>query len=189
VTTDLTTSRLLLRPFRLKDWPAIHAYASDPAATRYVPFGPNTTDETIEFVEQSVAEWAKPVMSAFRFVITLRDSGEVIGACNITRIPEQDDQATVGYFLNPQRWGNGYATEAVEALIGFGFETAQLAKLIAWCDAENVASWRVMEKSGMRRMRLETRAKYIKDRWWDVLWYEITRSEWERKQPRPDAAP
>ena len=86
----------------------------------------------------------------------------------------------VGWVVNPAYQGNGYATEAAYALLKYGFETLQAHRVIATCQPENPASYRVMEKIGMRREgHFQQCIHRGGDLWWDEYFYAILATEFE----------
>lgn len=88
-------------------------------------------------------------------------------------------QAELGWALDPERQGCGYATEAVEALIRLCFEDLGLRRVTANCFADNETSWRLMERLGMRR-ELHTRRESLhrSGQWLDGLGYALLADEW-----------
>jgi RimJ/RimL family protein N-acetyltransferase len=87
-------------------------------------------------------------------------------------------QASIGYEIAPRYWGKGYATEAARAMVAFGFGELRLHRIWARCVADNVASYRVLEKVGMRREGCLREEEWIKGRWRDTLVYGILDHEW-----------
>ena len=87
-----------------------------------------------------------------------------------------------GYCLNRDYWGHGYATEAAQAVISFGFEQLGLHRIFAICDPCNVASWRVLARAGMRREGHLLEDRWQKGQWRDSYLYAILEREWERVQ-------
>lgn len=75
-------------------------------------------------------------------------------------------------------WGLGYASEAARAMLAFGFNEIELHRIWAQCNAENQASWRVLEKLGMRLEGRLRQDDFFKGRWWDDLIYAILENEW-----------
>ncbi|MFC4064807.1 GNAT family N-acetyltransferase [Actinoplanes subglobosus] len=141
--TELTTDRLLLRPFRSGDVPAVHAYAGDPEVVRYMEWGPNTLAETEAFVAEAV----RPAPGVHLFAIDL--AGTVIGAVQLRVTSEAHARAEMGYTLARSAWGEGYATEAATAVVTYGFDRLSMHRVAATCDPANVASRRVLEKAGL----------------------------------------
>ena len=146
----LQTERLVLRPFEHTDAPAFHAYMSDPDAMRLTSMLPISLELAQEIVDRIVASQVGTAAPPTSFAIALQSGGPLIGNCRLGRDEDEREVADVAYFLNPRHWRQGYATEAVRALIDYGFERLGLRRVYAVCVPENVASRRVMEKVGMR---------------------------------------
>ena len=141
----ITTPRLLLRYFVEQDYTALHAYLSNPVIYKYEPGAPITLEEARKLATQrsrSTDFWA----------VVLCSSGQLIGHLYFQQTePEEFLTWELGYIFNPQFQNQGYASEASSALIHHGFETMGIHRVMAHCNPENIASWRVMEKIGMRR--------------------------------------
>lgn len=85
----------------------------------------------------------------------------------------------IGWAFHPVYHGQGYASEAAQALLDYGFRTMDLHRVIATCQPENPASARVMEKIGMRREGFFRQCIYRgADEWWDEWFYAILHHEW-----------
>jgi len=92
-------------------------------------------------------------------------------------------QAELGWVIDPAHAGKGYATEAAGALLRVCFEDLGLRRVTAQCFADNVASWRLMEKLGMRReSHLVRESLHRSGAWLDGLAYAILREEWQDQQ-------
>lgn len=93
-------------------------------------------------------------------------------------------QAELGWVLDPAYAGRGLATEAVAALLRICFEDLRLRRVVAHCFADNDASWRLMERLGMRR-EMHTRAESLhRSRGWlDGMSYGLLAEEWRAAQP------
>ena len=146
----LQTARLVLRPYTLSDVADLVrlAGAREVAATTLRIPHPYTEQAAVDFVAASKAE-ADTGLCA-RFAITLRDTCEFCGGVGL-RIEADHQRAELGYWLGVPYWGRGYATEAAQAVVRYGFETVGLRRIYASYIPENVASGRVLEKIGMRR--------------------------------------
>jgi [ribosomal protein S5]-alanine N-acetyltransferase len=79
-----------------------------------------------------------------------RATGKPVGFHLLNHI-QGEEELQVGYSLAPEYWGRGYATEMCVALLRYGFATLRLPRLVGITDHANVASQRVLEKSGLRR--------------------------------------
>ncbi len=88
-------------------------------------------------------------------------------------------QAELGWCLDPDYAGHGYATEAVDALIQICFQQLELRRATAQCFADNVASWRLMERVGMRReVHTVRESLHRSGQWLDGLGYALLADEW-----------
>jgi len=147
----LETPRLVLRELALEDAPAVQEWAADLEVARYMPWGPNTPEQTEAFLRAAVpTRWEKP-RRTFELGIELRASGRLAGACGIRIRSPEDRIADVGYTLRRDAWGQGLATEAARALVEFGFRTLGMHRIWATCHVDNARSARVLEKAGIRR--------------------------------------
>ena len=180
---DITieTDRLILREFREEDWKEIHHYSSDEDVIRFMPWGPNTEEDTRNFVGRALREKGKVPRKEYHLVVTEKSTGRLIGAVEITLGGHDDLQGMIGYCYSKRAWGQGYATEAAGALIKFGFEKLNLHRICAYCDVFNIASQRVLEKNGMRREGCFRKNSFIRGEWRDNYQYAILREEWEEK--------
>ena len=88
-------------------------------------------------------------------------------------------EAELGWVLDPALTGHGYATEAVRELLRHCFEDLGLHRVTANCFLENDASWRLMERIGMRReLHTLRESLHRSGRWLDGLGYAILDDEW-----------
>ncbi len=176
----IETERLILREFRRDDREKVHEYAVDPEVYHYMPWGPNSEDETSAFVERAIASRHRDPRLHFELAITLRETGRLIGGSGIRAADESFRAADMGYCLRRDAWGKGLATEAAAGLIGFGFEQLRVHRIWATCDTRNVRSARVLEKAGMElegTMRDDT---WLRGQWRSSRLYSILESEWSR---------
>jgi RimJ/RimL family protein N-acetyltransferase len=163
----LTTARLVLRPFVPEDAPEVRrlAGAAEVAATTLVIPHP--------YPEGAAETWIGGHAEAFDrrrqvdLAITLRDGGALVGAIGL--VPDSRlETAELGYWIAVGHWGRGYATEAVCAVIPYGFATLGLHRIQAQHFLGNPASGRVMEKAGMRYEGIRRGAVRKGDRFEDV---------------------
>jgi len=176
----LLTSRLALREFTDQDLPWIHAYASDPFTTQYMSWGPNTLEETQNFLGHCLSSQRTEPRTDYEWAITL-SSGESIGGCGIGITNISARQGYLGYILARQYWGQGYGTEAARAVVEFGFIHLRLHRIWADCDVDNRASVHILEKVGMSREGRLRHHRWKGGSWRDSFVYAILEEEWEAK--------
>lgn len=178
---ELTTSRLHLREFTFDDWTAVLAYQQDPRYLRYYEWTERTIADAQAFVRMFLDFQSDQPRTKFQLAVILKTTGQLIGNCGLRLQSDSAVEADIGYELSPDYWGQGYATEAAQAMVKWGFSTFKLHRISAHCLADNVGSARVLEKVGMT---LEGRLREnmgFKNRYWDTLLYAILVDEW-RKQ-------
>ena len=179
----LETQRLWLREMRESDFSAVHSYASTSENTVFMPWGPNTEEQTRAFLSLAAAEANRQPCVNYQYAVTLKSTGRLIGGCSLAL---SGDEAELGWVLSLAEWNQGYGTEIGKALLKFGFDELNLHRIIARCDAENIASYRVMEKIGMLRegLFLESRPgrKGGGQAYGDTLSYAILKSDWDAQK-------
>jgi ribosomal-protein-alanine N-acetyltransferase len=144
----LETERLELRSATPADAPHLQALYSSPEVLRYLPpFPPISLEQAARAIERRVKMEAE--LGYAPFMIVRKDGDEFIGSGGVVPVKETSDVEIAYHFL-PSAWGKGYATEAATAILAFGFENARLNEIIGLAYPDNVASWRVLEKVGMR---------------------------------------
>ena len=178
------TDRLTLRPCTVEDLPVLYEIRKRPEVSEWLPTLPTDRDA---FVER--------LADPDRLSVTLAleeghgDDATIIGDLylNITspwaqvEVADQakDTQAEIGWVVAPERAGRGIGTEAAEALLRICFDHLGLRRVVALCFTDNVASWRVMEKLGMRREEHNVaESLHRSGRWLDGYGYAILAHEW-----------
>ena len=177
---ELDTLRLRLRPFTLHDHAAHASIYSDPAVMQYMPRGPLTPAEAQEasfaVLTQFVAHWDRHAFGVW--AVTEKTTGTLLGQCGLRFLPELQE-VEVLYLLARAHWGQGLASEAARAALAYGFDQANLERIIALTKPANTASRRVMEKLGMQYEK-PLRIFHL-----DAVYYAITRHAWQRRPTEP----
>jgi RimJ/RimL family protein N-acetyltransferase len=169
----IKTKRLMLREIKNGDFEELHSFGSLPKVCRYVVFGPNTETDTRNYVKYAQMQNRKKPRSQYRLAIIQMETGRLIGDCNIIIANPADREAHIGYALHPDFWNQGYATESVKGLIQYAFKQLSLHRIYATCDTKNLASKRVLEKSGMKYEGTFRKDKFQKGKWRDTHQFAI----------------
>jgi [ribosomal protein S5]-alanine N-acetyltransferase len=145
---ETLTTRLVLRPPTAADAASIFGrYASDPEVTRFLGWPRHeSVAETEAFVRFSAEEWVR--WPAGPYLIWSRSDGRLLGGTGLAF--EEPKRAVTGYVLAKDAWGQGYATEALRAIVDVARQVG-VTRLYALCHPEHRASWRVLEKCGFAR--------------------------------------
>ena len=148
---ELETARLRLRRWREDDREPFAAINADPRVMEFflAPMTSAQSDELIERIEEGFEEHGFGL-----WALEVRESNELIGFTGLS-VPEFEAHFTpaveVGWRLAAPAWGQGYATEAARAALGFGFDRAGLEEAVSFTSAGNRRSRAVMERIGMSR--------------------------------------
>ncbi|MBU6405023.1 MAG: GNAT family N-acetyltransferase, partial [Proteobacteria bacterium] len=149
-TIAIVTPTLLLRPFRRGDAVCFAAAVRESAASvgRWMPWP--RADYTPQMALAWFAECAaqRRAETAHAFGIFSRDGRELLGGAGLNRIDAQHRSANLGYWVRHTREGQGIATQAARALLDFGFDTLQLARIEIVTAQGNAASAAVARKAG-----------------------------------------
>ncbi len=170
----LNTSRLILRLISKSDLSKIHELHSMPEIDQYNTLGiPKNIGETRKIVEGWIAQNTEEKQTHFTFKVELKDADEFIGLIAINLGKPKFKNAEIWYKFHSSFWGKGFATEAVNKILDFGFDELQLHRIGAGCAVNNLASIRVLEKLGMTREGRKRQVLPLKDGWSDNFEYAI----------------
>lgn len=167
----LKTERLLIRNFNEEDWVSLYEYTSNPEVMEYMPTGVLNEAETMQLVSNNLADRAE------KFAIILKEENILIGHIEFFKY-FGEHTFEIGWVFNPKYCNKGFATEAAKAFLDYGFKELKLHRIIATCQPENVPSYRVMEKIGMRREGFFKKCIPHGDTWWDEYYYAVLSEEY-----------
>jgi ribosomal-protein-alanine N-acetyltransferase len=152
VTLTLETDRLLIRDWEEDDAEAAQEiYGSAEVAQWLSPAIEKVTDEaTMRAILQAWIE-AQPnfVVPAGRFAVVRKEDNEVIGGLLIRLLPPYEEDLEIGWQFRPSAWGNGYASEASKALMGWAFSTGDVDELFAVARPNNKRAIGTAQRLGM----------------------------------------
>ncbi len=144
----LETERLILRRILRRDVDDMYEYSRLPLVTQYLLWEPHPNRRHTEnYVEYLQTEYR--MGKYHEFAVVLKSIDKMIGTCGFVSFDKENNAAEVGYVLNPAFHNCGYATEALHAVLAYGFDTLRLHRVTAKYMLENRRSRRVMEKCGM----------------------------------------
>ncbi len=175
---SLETARLRLRPWTFDDAPVLQRLAGRREIADTMISTPHP------YTEQQAREWIAGHAAAFtqgkavHFAIQLKDTAQLIGAAELRAIDTEHAHAELSAWIGVEWWGQGFASEAARAVVGFGFQDLNLNRIHAYHMVRNPASGRVLEKIGMRR---EGVLRQCVQKWGvfeDVVLMAILRQDW-----------
>lgn len=173
----LANEKLFLREFMPHDWIDVHKYASQEIVCRYQTWGPNTEEDSKEFIQDALDEARQTPRERYVFAIIYQET--LIGSVEIMIRDFTNKVGEIGYIVNPDYWGKGVATQSAKLVITFGFDTLKLHRIYATCDPRNIGSSKVLEKVGMAKEGILRENMLMKDGIWrDSFLYSVLKQEW-----------
>src|SRR5262245_33752319 len=171
----IKTARLMMRPFAMDDVDDLHRLWVDPGVRKFLWDDQVIPRETaIAVVESSIESF---VIHGFGFwAICFKNDPELIGFGGLRHLAEDGgvtSEVEILYVRTPERWGKGIATEAAVSVLSYGFEERELAHIYAGADMPNAASFRVIEKLGMKFAR-KTMVNGV-----EALYYVMSRDDYK----------
>lgn len=164
--TPLESSRLILVPTGMQYFETRSRIAGDIENTRFMMFLPKPPDETKNYLEKCELQWKSENQDLFEFEILLKDEKvssirelKSIGGISFELLDSNpeivkifgNNVADMGWILDKNFWNRGFVTEAANLIVDF-VKSLGVKMIFAQCDSENIGSWRVMEKIGMKRI-------------------------------------
>jgi ribosomal-protein-alanine N-acetyltransferase len=150
----------------------IYAIYSDLQALEYFAREPlkNISDAEKMLSENLAMDEDK---AAIFWAICLTETNRMIGTFTLFHISEQNRRAEVGYILNSEFWGQGYASEALTRMIEYCFETLDFGRLEADVDPDNAASLKLLERHGFEREGYFRKRWLVRDKWLDSVMFGL----------------
>lgn len=172
------TKQLIIRRMAQTDLLDFLAYQTHPEVLRYMPVEPLTQERAIDFLaRQAVVEIGDEggyIVFAVHHIV----DAKIIGEIGINLLPKAQSQGEIGWSLHPNYQRRGYATQAAQVLLNYGFTQRNLHRITSICDTRNTASYMLMERLGMRREGHLKQSQLIKGVWQDEYIYALLRKEW-----------
>ena len=170
----ITTKRLELRPIEFRDLDTIHALHSLAETDEYNTLGiPDNIETTQSIIEPWIADNNRIEVRNYTMAIELKSEREFIGLFGLKLDHQKYNRAEVWYKVHPDYWNQGYATEALKAVLQFGFDTLGVHRIEAGCAVDNIGSVKVLEKAGMTREGRGRKILPLKSGWSDNFQYSI----------------
>jgi len=176
----LHTPRLVLRRFDEADVQPFLAYRNDPVVARYQSWENCSAAEATEFIRHHQLQQTGVPGHWLQIAIALKDTNSLLGDCAFQVQADDPHQAMIGVTLAREHHGQGFATEALSGLLEMLFDHLKLHRVIANADVENVASWKLLERLGLKREAHLRLSLWFKGRWADEYLYAMLSEDWIR---------
>lgn len=177
---------MLLRRFTEADAQALAALYGDPRVMRFITLEPPSLAEVqAQILPEFLQEYGELADGLGSFAAIEKESGQMAGSFSMKPANScgLDGGTELGYRLSPPFWGRGLATEGARALVSSAFEHLSLDRVVATMMADNIGSWRVMEKCGLRRVKTfyYPDAHLMPGGEHGDFVYELTRTDWREQ--------
>ena len=174
----LQTPRLRLRPLAESDVADVFSVFSDPVVVRYWD-GPlmGTLQDAMQYIDQIHHGFRRKDL--FQWGIADASTDAVVGTCTLTHVSVAHERAEIGFALRQTHWGQGLGSEAVAALLEFGFATVRLHRLEADVDPRNDRCLRLLERLGFEREGILRERYYLNSERQDAVILGLLRSNWK----------
>lgn len=180
---NLHTQRLLIRNFQDVDLEIFLNYRNDPFVAKYQSWSlPYSKEKAQTFIDEMKDIHAPKQGQWLQLAIESKESQILIG--DVAFCIKDDDirQATIGFTISSQFWNQGFATEALTALVDYLFEDINLHRIVADCDTENIGSWKTLEKLGFRREGHFIESLLIDGIYTSEYYYSLLQHEWRARK-------
>jgi RimJ/RimL family protein N-acetyltransferase len=175
---ESATPRLRVRRFAEADLPAFLTYRNDPEVARFQSWDSTSEEQARDFFAGLHEEEPGRPGGGFQFAVALREDNALIGDVYLRLLDYDARQGELGYTLARPYQGQGYAREAVGAVLGYAFSTLGLHRLTAVVDQRNAPSIALLERLGMRREGASRQSFFNKGAYRDEFQYAILADEW-----------
>jgi ribosomal-protein-alanine N-acetyltransferase len=180
-TIKLSTSRLFLRPLQLADADRMFlGWATDMEVVKYLSWKPHlSVDETKRIISYWMSNYPDPKFYIWGIQVK---QGPLIGTISIHSIHDGFERGEVGYALAKPYWNQGYATEALQAIVDYAFDTVAFNRLEAHHSIYNPASGAVLIKAGFQHEGVLRQFYRSNDGFQDSSIYAILKKDWSLAQ-------
>lgn len=173
----LETKRLRLRKIEGSDANSIFNYLSDPEVMKYYGLEP------FKSLDDAHAEisWYQDILkeqTGIRWGITLKNDEKVIGSCGFLNTVSNHFRTDIGFELSKQYWGQGIASEAMNAIIEYAFQQTDIQRIQALIEPLNKASQKMVERAGFLQEGLLRKYEYTCGKFDDLYMYGLLKEEY-----------
>lgn len=177
----INTERLLIRRPAEADLQDFLAYRNDSEVLKFLPIQPIDEDTALNNLKKQVVLDEAQATGWIMFAIELKTEKKMIGEVGVYISPIHKSCGDIGWSVNKNYHGNGYAVEGAGAFLAYIFELRGLDRVTATCVSANTASSMLMTRLGMHKVANHVQNQYIDKVRHDEQLYTISRAEWLEK--------
>jgi ribosomal-protein-alanine N-acetyltransferase len=176
---NIETERLLLRRLDENDADEVLALRGNPEIMKYIPrpLAKNKEDalEHINMIEEKIVN-----NTGINWGITIKGNPKIIGIIGHYKVSPENHRTEIGYISFPEVNGKGYMSEAIKAVVDYGFEQLNLHSIEAIIDPDNIGSERVLQKNGFVKEAHILENEFWEGRFLDTVIYSLLKRNWKK---------
>jgi RimJ/RimL family protein N-acetyltransferase len=174
----IETGRLVIRRLAPGDWKDLMELTADESLFQYTPGRPLGEEEVLRWLEGDPHVKLTTPNQTFYLAMETREPAKLIGYVGLTQTELPRLTADLSIFVNKAFQRQGFALEALKAVIRFCFEGIRLHRITASCDSRNTAACALFEKLGLRREGEAVKDHFFDGQWANTFWYAALREEY-----------
>ncbi len=171
----LQTTRLRLRQITAGDLGKIYEGLSDKRVTKYYGVHFDTLEQTEGQMDWYEALWLEK--TGLWWAVCDTETNNFLGACGFNYYKPEQHQAEIGYWLLPEHWGKGYASEALQAAVQFAVAQTDVQRIEAYIEKGNRSSGKLLKKYGFVHERTMANCELKNDKWITLLLFAYRKSD------------
>lgn len=175
---EIFSDRIALREFNNSDFTFYKELEQNVLTYKYENNSPDEK-EIIDSFHSVLVDFESNPRERYKLAVCLKSDMKPIGRVSIMLNWEEIREWEIGWALHPDYWKKGYATEAVKLLIGYAFSQLNAHRIVAFANAENYLSEKVMIRSGMLKDGVLRETRYCNNRWCNELIYAVLEKDWD----------
>lgn len=169
---NLETERLYFRQVNHGDAPEVLALRGNPKTMKFIPRPLVTNlDDAIAHIDMINDKIEKN--QGINWGMVIKGTSKIIGIIGHYRIQPENHRSEIGYMFLPEHHGKGYATEAIKAIVNYGFNDMNLHSIEAVIDPENSASEKTLLKNGFVKEAYILENELFEGKFWDTVIYSL----------------
>ncbi len=177
---QISTERLILRPLSHADLPHLFEYHGNADSVRYIPWTVRTPEDiAIWFDRAKNYSSIRNEDGHLLLGVESIEHNRVIGQLNASLLPGENNTASLGYIFSPTIEGQGFATEAVSALVGYLFTQELLHRIVLDIDVRNTSSVKLAQRLGFRLEATHIENDFLKGEWCSMHVFALLSREWQ----------
>ncbi len=173
---EIETTRLFLRKISSEDENELFGFFSDPVVMKFYNIEPlKTVGEASALIERFSESFSK--QTAIRWGIAQKYDNAIIGTCGFHNWVKSSFRAEIGYELSKSFWGQGIMSEALHAIITFGFKKLELNRIEAVVQPENLSSRGILRKLGFKEEGTLRQYGFFRGHFVDLIMYSLLKTD------------